>query len=182
MATEGKTYESNVAVTREHLSDDEKNHQNEQIEWTPEDEKRIRQRMDWRIVPVVLALYLMCFIDRWVLRNCWRRLSLVTILTLIQSQHWVREQLFPLDLVSWVHFYDSGCYAMSKANHGLLINRNARIQGLAKDLNLLGYKFNWALTVFYIGYIVCPYSFLFLVTKSSLRYRTLGEQQFPDFA
>ena len=64
MATEGKTYESNVAVTREHLSDDEKNHQNEQIEWTPEDEKRIRQRMDWRIVPVVLALYLMCFIDR----------------------------------------------------------------------------------------------------------------------
>lgn len=33
-------------------------------EWTEADEKRIRRKMDWRIVPTVLALYLMCFIDR----------------------------------------------------------------------------------------------------------------------
>jgi hypothetical protein len=33
-------------------------------EWTLEDEKRIRNRMDWRIVPTVFVLYLLCFIDR----------------------------------------------------------------------------------------------------------------------
>ncbi len=33
-------------------------------EWTEEDEKRIKRRMDWRIVPTVFALYLLCFIDR----------------------------------------------------------------------------------------------------------------------
>lgn len=30
---------------------------------------------------------------------------------------------------------------------------NARIQGMAKDLNLVGYRFNWALTVFYFTYV-----------------------------
>jgi hypothetical protein len=35
------------------------------MEWDALDEKRIRQRMDWRIVPTVFALYLLCFIDRW---------------------------------------------------------------------------------------------------------------------
>lgn len=34
------------------------------IEWDETDEKRIRQRMDWRIVPTVFCLYLLCFIDR----------------------------------------------------------------------------------------------------------------------
>ncbi|KAK3633178.1 hypothetical protein LTR56_015954 [Elasticomyces elasticus] len=30
---------------------------------------------------------------------------------------------------------------------------NARIQGMAKDLELVGYRFNWALTVFYFTYV-----------------------------
>ncbi|CZS89472.1 related to permease of the major facilitator superfamily [Rhynchosporium agropyri] len=34
------------------------------IEWDDKDEKRIRQRMDFRIVPTVFVLYLLCFIDR----------------------------------------------------------------------------------------------------------------------
>lgn len=34
------------------------------LEWDESDEKRIRNRMDVRIVPTVFALYLMCFIDR----------------------------------------------------------------------------------------------------------------------
>lgn len=34
------------------------------IEWTVEDEERIRWRMDIRIIPIVFVLYLMCFIDR----------------------------------------------------------------------------------------------------------------------
>ena len=34
------------------------------IEWDEKDEKRIRRRMDFRIVPTVFCLYLLCFIDR----------------------------------------------------------------------------------------------------------------------
>lgn len=38
---------------------------------------------------------------------------------------------------------------LDRANIG-----NARIQGMAKDLNLVGYRFNWALSVFYIIYLL----------------------------
>ncbi|KAG4433831.1 hypothetical protein IFR05_010679 [Cadophora sp. M221] len=70
-----------------------------QLEWTEEDESRIRMKMDWRIVPTVWILYLLCFIDR--------------------------------------------------ASIG-----NARVQGLEPDLNMVGgFRFNWALTIFYISYI-----------------------------
>lgn len=31
---------------------------------------------------------------------------------------------------------------------------NARIQGMAKDLNLVGYRFNWALSIFYVIYLL----------------------------
>ncbi|KAF2088759.1 MFS general substrate transporter [Saccharata proteae CBS 121410] len=34
------------------------------------------------------------------------------------------------------------------------LDRNARIQGLDKDLGLAGYDFNWALTVFFVTYIL----------------------------
>ena len=71
----------------------------EEITWTEEEEKRIRNKIDWRLVPTVTFLYLLCFLDR--------------------------------------------------ANIG-----NARIQGMAKDLNLVGYRFNWALSIFYIIYLL----------------------------
>ncbi|KAK3714780.1 hypothetical protein LTR37_007514 [Vermiconidia calcicola] len=38
---------------------------------------------------------------------------------------------------------------LDRANIG-----NARIQGMEEDLNLVGYRFNWALTVFYIPYLL----------------------------
>lgn len=38
---------------------------------------------------------------------------------------------------------------LDRANIG-----NARIQGMAVDLNLVGYRFNWALSVFYIVYLL----------------------------
>ncbi len=38
---------------------------------------------------------------------------------------------------------------LDRANIG-----NARIQGMATDLNLVGYRFNWALSVFYIVYLL----------------------------
>ena len=31
---------------------------------------------------------------------------------------------------------------------------NARIQGMQEDLHLAGYRFNWALTAFYIPYLM----------------------------
>lgn len=63
MALEVKNIEADVVATKETYFDDD-HLQSSAIEWTAEDERRIRQRIDWRIVPVVLALYLMCFIDR----------------------------------------------------------------------------------------------------------------------
>ncbi|KAF2401068.1 MFS general substrate transporter [Trichodelitschia bisporula] len=66
--------------------------------WTEEEERVVRRKLDWHVVPLVTLLYLLCFIDR--------------------------------------------------SNIG-----NARIQGMSKDLALGGYKFNWALTVFYFTYI-----------------------------
>jgi hypothetical protein len=35
-------------------------------EWTEAEEKILRNRMDWYIVPMVTVLYLMCFLDRCV--------------------------------------------------------------------------------------------------------------------
>ncbi|GAB7328668.1 hypothetical protein MBLNU13_g00596t2 [Cladosporium sp. NU13] len=66
--------------------------------WTDDEEKRIRRKLDFRIVPLVTVLYLLCFLDR--------------------------------------------------ANVG-----NARIQGMGTELNLVGTRFNWALTIFYFTYI-----------------------------
>lgn len=34
-------------------------------EWTVEDEKRLRNKMDWNIIPMVTLLYLLCFLDRY---------------------------------------------------------------------------------------------------------------------
>lgn len=68
-------------------------------EWTDAEEKILRNRMDWYIVPLVTVLYLLCFLDR--------------------------------------------------ANVG-----NARIQGMQEDLWLTGFRFNWALTIFYIPYLL----------------------------
>ncbi|KAI5785781.1 major facilitator superfamily domain-containing protein [Geopyxis carbonaria] len=68
-------------------------------DWTEEEEKVIRNRIDWYIIPVVTVLYLLCFLDR--------------------------------------------------ANIG-----NARIQGMQEELHLVGFRFNWALTIFYIPYLL----------------------------
>jgi len=87
-------------LVAEIATNDNKSLENDQqsIEWSDVDEKRIRNKMDMRIVPTVFILYILCFIDR--------------------------------------------------ANIG-----NARIQGMREELNLVGFRFNWALTIFYISYI-----------------------------
>jgi hypothetical protein len=64
MAFEIKSPEAEVVANMETYSDGDDHHQSGEITWREADERRIRQRMDWRIVPTVLALYLMCFIDR----------------------------------------------------------------------------------------------------------------------
>ncbi|EON67437.1 hypothetical protein W97_06691 [Coniosporium apollinis CBS 100218] len=86
-----------------HLHGDEvvpvKSYAEPEPEWTPEEEKAVRRKLDYRIVPVVTLLYLLCFIDR--------------------------------------------------ANIG-----NARIMGMREDLALVGYRFNWALSIFYVTYML----------------------------
>jgi len=32
--------------------------------WTEDEEKRIRRKLDFRVVPLVTLLYLLCFLDR----------------------------------------------------------------------------------------------------------------------
>ena len=36
----------------------------EEITWTENEEKRIRNKIDWHVVPLVTFLYLLCFLDR----------------------------------------------------------------------------------------------------------------------
>ena len=36
-------------------------------EWTDTEEKSVRNRIDWHILPIVTLLYLLCFLDRFVL-------------------------------------------------------------------------------------------------------------------
>lgn len=38
-------------------------HPNEQT-WTDDEERRVRRRLDYLIVPIVFTLYLLCFLDR----------------------------------------------------------------------------------------------------------------------
>ena len=37
--------------------------QNEQT-WTDDEERKVRRRLDYLIVPIVFTLYLLCFLDR----------------------------------------------------------------------------------------------------------------------
>lgn len=40
--------------------------------WTEEEERAVRRKLDWRLVPVVTALYLVCFLDRYApLNKAW---------------------------------------------------------------------------------------------------------------
>jgi len=71
-----------------------------ELVWTEEEEKIIRHKIDWHIVPLVTILYMLTFLDR--------------------------------------------------INIG-----NARVQGLSKELDLdTGVRFNWALSIFYIIYLL----------------------------
>lgn len=38
-------------------------------EWTAEEEKAVVRKLDWRVVPLVTVLYLLCFIDRYQFTN-----------------------------------------------------------------------------------------------------------------
>ena len=70
------------------------------LEWTEEEEREIRRKIDWHTVPLVTVLYMLTFLDR--------------------------------------------------INIG-----NARVQGLGVELDLnTGVRFNWALSIFYIVYLL----------------------------
>jgi len=40
--------------------------QHEHITWTEKEETTVRWQIDFRIVPIVFVLYLLCFLDRYV--------------------------------------------------------------------------------------------------------------------
>ena len=54
---------------------------------------------------------------------------------------------------------------LDRANIG-----NARIQGMEKELNLYGYRFNWALSVFYIIYLLVEVPSNIILKKVGPRY------------
>ena len=41
----------------------------EEVTWTEAEEKVVRNKLDWQIVPPVTLLYLLCFLDRCVTCN-----------------------------------------------------------------------------------------------------------------
>ena len=49
---------------------------------------------------------------------------------------------------------NGGTVSRGGATDSRISYRNARIQGLQTDLHLVGFRFNWALTVFYIPYLM----------------------------
>lgn len=36
------------------------------VTWSEAEEKKVRNKLDWQIVPMVTVLYLLCFLDRYV--------------------------------------------------------------------------------------------------------------------
>ena len=39
--------------------------------WSAEEEACVRRRLDWRLIPLLTVLYLLCFTDRWVAGWLW---------------------------------------------------------------------------------------------------------------
>lgn len=37
----------------------------QQVTWTKEEERKIRLKIDYRVVPSIVVLYLLCFLDRY---------------------------------------------------------------------------------------------------------------------
>jgi hypothetical protein len=100
-----------------YTSDKQEQDGNADLTWTDDEEKKIRRKLDFRLVPIVTVLYLLCFLDR---ANIGKRNILLSRMI---------ERL---------------------AND---FTGNARIQGMQEELDLSGYRFNWALTIFYFTYI-----------------------------
>lgn len=101
--------------------------------WTPEEEKKVRRKLDRVIVPLTTFLYLLCFLDRY-------------------GPFHYTQKLFA------DYFYS--------VNVG-----NARIQGMAEDLNLVGVRFNWVTSIFYIVY-------MFVEVPSNILLKKLGPKYY----
>ncbi|RYP90219.1 hypothetical protein DL770_003682 [Monosporascus sp. CRB-9-2] len=87
--------------------------------WTEAEERTVRRKLDWQVVPLVTLLYLLCFLDR--------------------------------------------------SNIG-----NARIQGLQEDLDLHGYRFNVATSIFYIVYLTVEVPSNIILKRVGPRYYIPG--------
>lgn len=94
------------------------------LEWTEEEETILRRKMDWRTVPWVTVLYLLCVRKPEQVLEYTLRKKRLTCLT-------------------------TGQQFLDRVNIG-----NARLQGMEQDLDLVGLRFNWALSIFYIVYLL----------------------------
>lgn len=68
-----------------------------QVTWTEQEETTVRWLVDFRVVPIMFVLYLLCFLDRYVLARPFVRLVIRGIIDqkCRQSEHWVRSKFRP---------------------------------------------------------------------------------------
>lgn len=58
----------------------------DEVTWTEAEEKVVRNKLDWQIVPPVTLLYLLCFLDRYVVKHTFMLSEVSTDMSL-QSQY-----------------------------------------------------------------------------------------------
>lgn len=127
----------------------------QQVTWTKEEERKIRLKIDYRVVPSIVVLYLLCFLDRYAKQPDCPVGNQKADLNLAKGKYRVRCEIH-------VGFLLTDCYS------------NARIQGLEKDLGLHGYRFNWTLTIFYISYALVEVPSQMLLKIIGARYYIPG--------
>jgi hypothetical protein len=65
-----------------------------QVTWTEKEEATVRWLVDFRVVPIIFVLYLLCFLDRYVLVKPFDQLFITNIIDkgCLQSEYWVRSK------------------------------------------------------------------------------------------
>lgn len=119
----------------------------------PHTERKVVRKMDFRIVPLVTALYVLAFLDRsnigkYVFSEPKSPLS-YHILSLEACS---RSVLFPPENMSIHRLQFSTLTAEAYSS--------ASIAGMTDDLRLVGSDYQWLLTIFYIAYIIFEFQAL----------------------
>lgn len=106
---------------------------------------RLRRKIDWRLIPLLSIMYLFSFLDRVNIGKSRRRLR--------PAQGSVLSSGFCSVLTNILSY--SCCNLIG----------NAKVAGLEKDIGLTPQEYSWALSIFFIGYMV---DFVFTPSKTVL--------------